>query len=98
MNPTHGTLDLQLLGHGRKVADHVRAECLIINVGGVHWVLPEQVIIEGQMRQHDHDAALQGERSVCISSLGKLSVQVGQGVEVGVKFGDESSRTLKPER
>ena len=98
MNATHGALHLHLLSHRREVADHVRAECLIINGGGVHRVFPEQVVIDGQMGQHDDGAALQGETSVRVPSLGELSVQVGQGVEVGAKLGDQSSRPLNPER
>jgi hypothetical protein len=98
MNATHGTLDLQLLCDSCKVVDHIRAEGLIVNDGSVHRVFPEQVVIEGHMSQNDHDATLQGETSVRVPSLGKLSVQVGQGVEVRAKFGDESSRPLEPER
>jgi len=61
-------------------------------------VFPEEVVVESQMSQHDRDATLQGEASIRISSLGKLSVQISQGVEMGTEFGDENSRSLKPER
>jgi len=58
----------------------------------------EEVIVEGQMSQRDRGAAFQGETSVHISSLGNLSVQLGQRVEMRVKFGDDISRPLEPER
>lgn len=98
MNATQGTLDLQLLRHRCEVARHVCAEGLIINSGSVHRVFPEQVVVEGQMSQHDHNTTSQRERPVCIPTLEKLSVQIGQEVEVSAKFGNQCSRTLKPER
>ena len=58
----------------------------------------EEVVVEGQMSQRDHGAAFQGETSVRISSLGNLSVQVGQGIEMRTEFGDEAPRPLEPER
>jgi len=98
VNPTHGTLDSQLLSHNREVADHVGAGGLVIDCGSVHRVFPEEVVVESQMSQHDRDATLQGEASVRISSLGKLDLQVSQRVEMGTEFGNENSRSLKPER
>ena len=98
VNTTHGTLDSQLLRHNHKVTNHVSAGSLVINRGGIHGVFPEEVVVESQMSQHDRDTTLQGEASIHISSLRKLSVQVSQGIEMGTKFGDESSRSLKPER
>lgn len=82
MNPTHGTLNSQLLCHSREVANHIGAEGPVINCGCVHRMFPEEVIIEGQMSQHYRDAAFQGETPVRIPSLGKLNLQVGQGVEM----------------
>ena len=82
MNPTHGALNPQLLGYSRKVANHVGAEGPVINCGCVHRMLPEEVVVEGQVSQHDRDAALQGETPVRVPSLGKLNLQVGQGVKM----------------
>ena len=61
-------------------------------------MLSEEVIVEGQMSQDDHDTTVQRETPIRIPKLGKLSVQIGQGVEVRPEFGDESSRPLEPER
>lgn len=98
MDATHGTLGPQLLCHSRKVANHVRAEGLVISRGSVHRVFPEEIVVEGQMSHRDRDATFQGETPIRISSLGKLSLQPGQRVEMRTEFGDESSRPLRPER
>jgi hypothetical protein len=98
VNATHGTLGSQLLCNNRKVADHVGAGGLVINCGSVHLVFPEKIVAEGQVSQHDHDATLQGEASIRIPSLRKLSLQVSQGIEMGAEFGDENSRPVEPGR
>lgn len=82
MNPAHGTLNPQLLSRSCEVADHVGTQGLVVNGGCVHRVFSEKVIVEGQMGQRDRDATLQGETPIRIRSLGKLSVQVGQGVQM----------------
>ena len=94
MNATHGTLGSQLLCHSRDMADHVCTEGLVINSGSVQRVFPEEVIDEGQMSQHNNNATFQGETTIRISRLGKLKVQVGQGIEMRAEFRDESSRPL----
>lgn len=98
MNTTHGTLHSQFLCHGRKVADRVRAEGLVVNRSRIHRVLPEKVVVESQVGQRDHRAAFQGETSVQVSSLGKLCMQAGQVVKMCAELADQSSRPLKPER
>jgi hypothetical protein len=50
------------------------------------------------MSQDDHDTTVQRKTPIRIPKLGKLGVQIGQGVEVRPEFGDESSRPLEPER
>lgn len=80
------------------MTNHVGTEDLVINCGSVQRVFPEEIVVEGQMSQHDRDAAFQREASIRVPSLGKSSVQVGQGIEMRTESGDESSRPLKPER
>lgn len=77
VNAAHGALVSQLLRHSCQVVNHVCADSLIINGGSVQGVLPKQVVVEGQMGQHNDDTALQRETSVCVSGLGELSVHVG---------------------
>jgi len=98
VNATHGALGSQFLRRSCEVVDHVCAAGLIVNGDIVHRVFPEEVIVECQMGQRDRNAAFQGKTSICISSLGKLSVQLGQGIEMRVEFGDQGSHPLKPER
>ena len=98
VDATHGTLGSQFLCRSRKVADHVSAAGFVVNGGGVHRVFPKEIIVESQMSQRDRTTTFQGETSIRISSLGKLSVQVVQDIEMRVEFGDQSSRPLKPER
>ena len=50
------------------------------------------------MSQDDHDTAFQGQTGIRIPGLGKLSVQVGQSIEMRAEFGDEGSRSIQPER
>ena len=96
MNPAHGTLHSQLLCYGREVIDHVGAQGLVVNGSSIQRVFSEEVVVECQMSQHDHDATLQGETPIRVPSLRELSVQLSQGVEMGVELGNESSRPLKP--